>query len=161
MYSTNKKLAFEQLPQAVSMLIEEVKELKLLLREKKECEHAEPWFNLKELCDYLPDNPGIIIQVSLKDLVEANQLLIDNARKDFEQLIADSLKMANRKREEGKDPNYLSIDEASQFLPNHPTKSTLRTMCSRRQIPFCKMGGRLIFKKNELQKFIERSLCHG
>jgi hypothetical protein len=59
------------------------------------------------------------------------------------------------------DPNYLTIDEATEFLPNHPTKSTLRTMCCRRQIPFCKMGGRLIFKKNELQKFIERSLSHG
>ena len=59
------------------------------------------------------------------------------------------------------DPNLLTIDEASEFLPNHPTKSTLRTMCCRRQIPYCKMGGRLIFKKNELQKFIERSLSHG
>ena len=60
-----------------------------------------------------------------------------------------------------RDPNYLTIDEATEFLPNHPTKSTLRTMCNRRQIPFCKMGGRLIFKKTELQKYIEKSLIYG
>jgi hypothetical protein len=161
MYSTNKKLAFEQLSQAVSMLIEEVKELKLVFQEKNEDEHADRWSNLKELCEYLPGHPSIIIQVRLNDLVEANQLLIDNTRRDFEQLIADFHKKEKRKREEGKDPDYLTIDEATEFLPNHPTKSTLRTMCCRRQIPFCKMGGRLIFKKNELQKFIERSLCHG
>ena len=68
---------------------------------------------------------------------------------------------SSRKTKSLGDPNYLTIDEATEFLPNHPTKSTLRTMCCRRQIPFCKMGGRLIFKKNELQKFIEKSLSHG
>jgi len=103
----------------------------------------------------------LIIQVSLNDLVEANQLLVDNTRKDLEQLITDFHKKAPRKREDGKDLNYLTIDEATEFLPNHPTKSTLRTMCCRRQIPFCKMGGRLIFKRNELQKFIERNLNYG
>ena len=115
----------------------------------------------RTLIDLANEHPGLIIQVSLNDLVEANQLLVDNTRKDLEQLITDFHKKAPRKREDGKDLNYLTIDEATEFLPNHPTKSTLRTMCCRRQIPFCKMGGRLIFKRNELQKFIERNLNYG
>ncbi len=58
--------------------------------------------NLLELNN---DNLGLIIQVSLNDLVEANQLLIDNARKDLEQKIAES-----------KVEEYLSIEKVMGML---------------------------------------------
>ncbi|MCR5696413.1 MAG: helix-turn-helix domain-containing protein [Marinilabiliaceae bacterium] len=51
---------FEQLPQAVSMLINEVKELKELLRNinNTPTEPSDRWFDMKELSAYLPDHPA-------------------------------------------------------------------------------------------------------
>lgn len=53
-------LTFEQLPQAVSMLINEVKEMKLLLQTSQTTivESSDRWLNLEELCQYLPDRPA-------------------------------------------------------------------------------------------------------
>ena len=53
-------LTFEQLPQAVSLLINEVKEMKLLLQTSQTTivEPSDKWFNLEELCQYLPDRPA-------------------------------------------------------------------------------------------------------
>lgn len=54
-----QQITFEQLPQAVSLLISEVKELKNLLRNSNNVvEPVERWFNLQELCGYLPDKPA-------------------------------------------------------------------------------------------------------
>ena len=58
-FQEEKTITFEQLPQAVSLLISEVKELKTLL-----CNYnntvvpSDSWFNLQELCEYLPDRPA-------------------------------------------------------------------------------------------------------
>ena len=119
-------------------------------------------------------NPNLLIWVvnSVTDARNLLETVINVARGDFKAISVADKKADTEapqkveptdswKKKSLGDPNYLTIDEASDFLPNHPTKSTLRTMCSRRQIPFCKMGGRLIFKKNELQKFIERRLSYG
>lgn len=53
-------LTFEQLPQAVSLLINEVKEMKLLLQTSQTTivEPSDRWLNLEELCQYLPDRPA-------------------------------------------------------------------------------------------------------
>lgn len=94
--------------------------------------------------------------------IKGNKNVVSTTDKNQSNETPDKVEPVNNERPQSlRDPNLLTIEEASEFLPNHPTKSTLRTMCCRRQIPFCKMGGRLIFKKNELQKFIERSLSHG
>ena len=54
-----KKLTFEQLPHAVSLLINEVSELKSLVRSTgSPAEPSDRWFNLQELCAYLPDRPA-------------------------------------------------------------------------------------------------------
>ena len=55
-----QNLTFEQLPQAVAALINEVKEMKSLLQTKQQVavEPADQWFNLEELCAYLPDRPA-------------------------------------------------------------------------------------------------------
>lgn len=54
-----QQLTFEQLPLAVAMLINEVKEMKSLLQNSNQMkvEPANQWFNLEELCAYLPDHP--------------------------------------------------------------------------------------------------------
>ena len=55
----DETLTFEQLPQAVATLINEVKEMKsLLLNTNPKVEPADQWFNLEELCAYLPDRPA-------------------------------------------------------------------------------------------------------
>ena len=55
-----QQITFEQLPQAVSLLINEVQELKSLLQTSKQSavEPADRWFNLQQLCEYLPDRPA-------------------------------------------------------------------------------------------------------
>jgi len=55
-----QNLTFEQLPQAVAALINEVKEMKSLLQTNQQVavEPADQWFNLEELCAYLPDRPA-------------------------------------------------------------------------------------------------------
>ena len=53
-------LSFEQLPEAVALLIQEVSEVKRLLLEKLKETEAEPdrWFSINELCEYHPDKPS-------------------------------------------------------------------------------------------------------
>ncbi len=54
-----KTISFEQLPQAVATLINEVKGLKAVLTQAKSEQSAlDKWFNLQELCEYLPDRPA-------------------------------------------------------------------------------------------------------
>lgn len=52
-------ITFESLPQAVTALTKEVGELKQILLSKNTEPRTETdrWFNLNELCDYLPDKP--------------------------------------------------------------------------------------------------------
>ncbi len=58
-FQEEKTISFEQLPQAVAMLIEEVKGLKAVLTlTKSELPESDKWFNLQELCEYLPDRPA-------------------------------------------------------------------------------------------------------
>ena len=56
----DENLSFEQLSQAVATLITEVKEMKSLLQNSNQAkvEPADQWFNLEELCAYLPDRPA-------------------------------------------------------------------------------------------------------
>jgi excisionase family DNA binding protein len=53
------EITFDQLPQAVTQLHEKLDNIERLLLEKSTESHNEPdkWFDLTELCDYLPDKP--------------------------------------------------------------------------------------------------------
>jgi predicted DNA-binding transcriptional regulator AlpA len=53
------ELTFENLPEAVTVLTNEVREIKRLLLESNE-PHPKPdtWFDINELCQYLPDKPA-------------------------------------------------------------------------------------------------------
>ncbi len=56
---TLEPITFDKLPEAVSMLILEVRELKMALSEKQEPKIAtDKWMNLPELMEYLPDHPA-------------------------------------------------------------------------------------------------------
>ncbi len=54
------EITFETLPKAVSDLTNEVSEIKRLLLEKSSEQPTETdrWFDLTELCNYLPDKPA-------------------------------------------------------------------------------------------------------
>ncbi|MDP4269934.1 MAG: helix-turn-helix domain-containing protein [Bacteroidota bacterium] len=56
---TNEQITFERLPEAMEFLICKVERLETLLSTltSKESED-DKWFNLQQLCDYLPDRPA-------------------------------------------------------------------------------------------------------
>jgi predicted DNA-binding transcriptional regulator AlpA len=51
-------LQFNDLPNAISCLRREVRELKELLQKPQIDQSQDQWFNLKELISYLPDKPA-------------------------------------------------------------------------------------------------------
>jgi excisionase family DNA binding protein len=51
-------LQFNDLPNAISCLRREVRELKDLLQKPQIDQYSDQWFNLKELINYLPDKPA-------------------------------------------------------------------------------------------------------
>jgi excisionase family DNA binding protein len=53
------ELTLETLPKAFTQLVNEVGEIKRLLLEKnsEDQQKSDHWFNLNELCQYLPDRP--------------------------------------------------------------------------------------------------------
>jgi excisionase family DNA binding protein len=60
MSTKHEGLTLEKLPQAISLLTEEVSEIKSLLLQQANTKPSETecWFNLDELCEYLPDRPS-------------------------------------------------------------------------------------------------------
>lgn len=55
----SNEITFEKLPQAVEYLINKVERLETLLSvTKSELPESDKWFNLQELCEYLPDRPA-------------------------------------------------------------------------------------------------------
>jgi hypothetical protein len=54
-----KMITFNDIPEAVSYLIEKINNLEELIRTSANTQPDENiWFNLEELCDYLPDRPA-------------------------------------------------------------------------------------------------------
>ena len=57
MYSN--EISFNDIPQALAYLISKVEKLETLLSEtKSELPESDKWFDLQELCNYLPDKPA-------------------------------------------------------------------------------------------------------
>lgn len=53
------EISFNDMPQALAYLIGKVERLEALLgATKQEQPESDKWFNLQELCDYLPDKPA-------------------------------------------------------------------------------------------------------
>lgn len=58
MYS-QENISFNDMPQALAYLINKVERLETLLSiQKPELQESDKWFNLQELCEYLPDHPA-------------------------------------------------------------------------------------------------------
>jgi excisionase family DNA binding protein len=55
------EISFNDMPQALAYLISKVDKLETLLNvsmSQSYCPESDRWFNLQELCDYLPDRPA-------------------------------------------------------------------------------------------------------
>ena len=53
------QLTFEQLPSAFSQLLSKVENIERLLQERQQStKEIDQWFDLTEICNYLPDKPA-------------------------------------------------------------------------------------------------------
>ena len=96
----------------------------------------------RTLIDLANEHPGLIIQVSLNDLVEANQLLIDNTRKNLEQLITDS-----------KAETYLSREKVREMLD--VSETTLWRWHQRGYLKSIDVGGKRRYRMSDVKKIME------
>ena len=54
-----EKISFEQLPQAVEVILNKVEKIETLLYAEQTAQpETERWFNLDDLCKYHPDHPA-------------------------------------------------------------------------------------------------------
>lgn len=115
-YTAGKKLTFEELPQVVATLVDEIRELKSILLSSqnisKEPEYQ--WFNVEELRAYLPDHParqtiyGWVCQRAIPCHKKGKKLqflksaidewLKAGKRKTKEELYAEALEYVNSKK---------------------------------------------------------------
>lgn len=109
------ELTFEQLPEAVTVLTNEVREIKRLLLEQSNEPQPQPdkWFNVDELINYLPEHPAkptIYTKVSLRKIPyhkgekklrflksEIDSWLMQGRRKTFAETEAEAEQYLNRK----------------------------------------------------------------
>jgi len=73
--------------------------------------------------------------------------------------LAEALAELNRKieflaNEHPRQPEYINIDQAGQVL--NLSKSTIYKKTMKGELPFYKHGKKLMFSRNELQKFIQK-----
>lgn len=54
-------------------------------------------------------------------------------------------------------PELMSIQDLTDYLPSHPTKSTIYGWCCENLIPYYKQGKRTFFKKSEIDKWLLRT----
>lgn len=58
MDKTEKTITFDNLPQAVALLLSEVRELRSLIETNTTYGGFSPWMDITELCEYLPGHPA-------------------------------------------------------------------------------------------------------
>ena len=58
MDSSEEKITFDNLPQAVATLLREVRELHSQIDTLSSCSADSPWMDVEDLCEYLPGHPA-------------------------------------------------------------------------------------------------------
>lgn len=56
--SEMKEISFNDVPKTLALILNKVEQLETLLQNNQSTEPSDRWFNLQELCDYLPDRPA-------------------------------------------------------------------------------------------------------
>lgn len=117
MFQNDEVLTFERIPEAVSVLLREVKEMKgLILNGQAGKPEEDRWFDIGQLCEYHPDKPAkktVYDWVTLRKVPyhkdgkrlrflksEIDRWLLGGAyHKTEEELYEESLRFVNGKRE--------------------------------------------------------------
>lgn len=54
-------------------------------------------------------------------------------------------------------PELMNIKQLGEYLPSHPSTSTIYGWCHENQIPYYKQGKRTFFKKSDVDKWLLRT----
>lgn len=52
------EISFNDVPKTLALILNKVEQLETLLQNNQSTEPSDRWFNLQELCEYLPDRPA-------------------------------------------------------------------------------------------------------
>lgn len=58
------------------------------------------------------------------------------------------------------DSRWMNVTELIDYLPNHPAEQTVYGWTSARKIPFHKTGKSILFKKSEIDEWLEGCTYH-
>ncbi|MBO7433427.1 MAG: helix-turn-helix domain-containing protein [Salinivirgaceae bacterium] len=94
------------------------------------------------LLDLQKENPNVIIQVSLNDLTEFGQTLIDKTRKDLEQMITDS----NAETYPSREKVMQILDVSDVTLWRWQKQGYLKPLC---------IGGKRRYRMSDIKKILE------
>jgi hypothetical protein len=82
--------------------------------------------------------------------------IIEARLSNIETLLLD-IKHAPRDSDNQSDPDkWLNLDELISYLPDKPAKATIYGKVHSKMIPYCKQGKSLIFRKSEIDEWLNR-----
>jgi len=144
-------ITFEQLPQAIATLIEEVSELKKIVSEKSTTtEQKEKLLTVEEAAKFLDlTKTSIYIKVSKGEL----PVMKRGKRLYFSDIELVEYLKAGRKKTNEQTEKLLTIKEAAKFLDF--TVPTVYAKVSRGELPVMKRGKRLYFSNIELVEYLK------
>lgn len=90
--------------------------------------------------------------------MDALTAFLNNARQFLSEIVDDALAQHDAKKskptQEHKD-YFMDLDELHHYLPGHPPFPTIYGWCSKKLIPYHKLGRRLVFRKSEIDGWLE------
>ncbi|MBQ3843687.1 MAG: helix-turn-helix domain-containing protein [Bacteroidales bacterium] len=93
------------------------------------------------LVEIAKEHPGMIVSISVGDLMRANQELIDNTKRDMEKQL-----------EEANHETYLNVAKVTEMLG--VDRSTLWRWSQSQYLVPIKIGGKIRYKMSDINKII-------
>lgn len=93
------------------------------------------------LVEIAKEHPGMIVSISVGDLMRANQELIDNTKRDMEKQL-----------EEANHETYLNVAKVTEMLG--VDRSTLWRWAQSQYLVPIKIGGKIRYKISDINKII-------
>jgi excisionase family DNA binding protein len=85
-------------------------------------------------------------------------VFLNNARQFLSEIVDDALAQHDAKKikptQEPKD-YFMDLEELQNYLPSHPPLPTIYGWCSKKMIPYHKIGRRLAFRRSEIEGWLE------
>ncbi len=83
----------------------------------------------------------------IEGILQRIERKIDSLQKQIDEL----------KPQVSSDAAWLTIKELSEYIPSHPSESTLRRMIRDKAFPYSKAGKRLVFQKSDIDLWLLNS----